>query len=111
MHYVADIYRCKGPIEIQMFEYLGKLMGVSLRTKMCLPFALADLVYKRLLGRELSYPDLKSVDLNFFESIDNVRHCDSKHGCVDDEMFTDTYGTMPFEVKGSDGEMVRISDQ
>ena len=92
-----------------MYEYVGKLMGVSLRNKMYLPFAMADIVYKQLLGKELSYLDLKNIDLHFYESIDAVRNCKNKDNEMDEDIFTDIFGSILFEVKGSDGESVSLN--
>ena len=37
---------CVSPLSIQMFEFVGKLMGVSLRAKATLPFSFPSLVWK-----------------------------------------------------------------
>lgn len=42
------------PRTIEMFEFLGKLIGISMRFKMYLPFELPALVWKPLVGMALS---------------------------------------------------------
>ncbi len=41
------------PLHIQMFEYVGKLLGIAIRTKNPLPFSLPSLVWKPLVGEEI----------------------------------------------------------
>ena len=91
-----------------MFEFLGKMMGISLRNKMCLPFSLADVVYKRLIGQNLQPSDLKTIDQSFCEFIETLQHCETRQGITCDEMFLEMYGDIPFEVTGSDGEKVNV---
>jgi hypothetical protein len=49
------------PLAMQMFEFVGKLMGVSLRTKATLPFNFPSFVWKALLGLDLDWGDLEVV--------------------------------------------------
>jgi hypothetical protein len=49
-------------VAISMLEFLGKLMGVSLRTNLCLPFRLPSVVWKGLLGIAPSLADVKEYD-------------------------------------------------
>jgi hypothetical protein len=48
------------PLAISMFEFVGKLMGVSLRTKATLPFNFPSLVWKAVLGGTYTGPTTAS---------------------------------------------------
>lgn len=48
--------------ELAMFEFVGALCGIALRTKHTLPLNLASTVWKRLLGDPLAEEDLAGVD-------------------------------------------------
>ena len=50
------------PLAISMFEFVGKLMGVSLRTKATLPFNFPSLVWKAVLGGTYTGPSSLSSD-------------------------------------------------
>ncbi|CAM9663494.1 unnamed protein product, partial [Ectocarpus fasciculatus] len=37
------------PLALCMLRFVGRLMGLSLRTRLCLPFQLPGLIWKRIL--------------------------------------------------------------
>lgn len=85
-------------LALEMYDFLGKLMGVSLRANLCLPFQLPSLVWKRLLGQELSVKDMEAVDTLTCKLLDSVR------SCVDEEDFNEKYGSsLTFVCTGWDG--------
>ena len=64
--------RHSSPLAMQMFEFVGKLMGISIRTKALLPFEFAPLVWKMLARDELTVEDLESVDLQLTQRLRNI---------------------------------------
>ena len=64
--------RHSSPLAMQMFEFVGKLMGISIRTKALLPFEFAPLVWKLLAGEKLTQEDLESVDLQLTERLRKI---------------------------------------
>ena len=50
---------------IEMYEFLGKLIGVAIRTGNPLTINLADLFWKRLVGKEITIEDITSIDTQF----------------------------------------------
>jgi hypothetical protein len=52
----------KDSLAIQMLEFVGKLMGMSLRAKLTLPFSFPSLVWKLLLNEDLVLDDLREID-------------------------------------------------
>lgn len=51
------------PICIEMYEFLGKLMGIAIRAQTPLMVNLADLFWKRLVGMEITMDDVLSLDV------------------------------------------------
>jgi len=91
------------PLALDMFEFVGKLMGMSLRANLCLPFHFPSLVWKRLLGQELSRSDMEAVDTLTCRLLGSVR------GCEDEEEFEGKFGgSLTFVATGHDGEEVEL---
>lgn len=42
------------PLALSMLRFVGRLMGLSLRTRLCLPFELPGMIWKRMLVRQQS---------------------------------------------------------
>lgn len=72
---------------LHMYEFLGKLMGVVLRSKQYLPLNIASLIWKKLVGEEVRVDDLAAVDSMIVNSMHKMRTID-KFG-VTEEMFED----------------------
>lgn len=113
VHAGADKYvphpRHTGPLALEMFEFLGKLMATSIRAKLCLPFAFPPLVWKKLVGDEVSMFDLMEVDMIAAKQLDELEHCDVDPGgepVLDQEAFANRFcGRFKFCYLGSDAEM------
>lgn len=90
-------------LALQMFEFMGKLMGMSLRVKLCLPFELPSLVWKQLVGEELVVDDLMAIDSLTCKYLDAVKNC-TNDGITDQESFSAKYqDRLKFVYTGSDG--------
>ncbi len=99
---------CKNSVEtaLEMFEFVGKLMGMSLRAKLYLPFEFPHLIWKKIVGEEVLQDDLFAVDALSCKLIDEIRNCDSdpKDPVTDEETFQARFtDKMPFVFSGSDG--------
>lgn len=92
-----------GPLTISMFEFVGKLMGMSLRAKLSLPFEFPSMVWKQLVGEEAAFEDLMAIDVITCKLLDAVRHCE-KDEILDQEAFAAKYeNKLRFVCTGSDG--------
>jgi len=60
------------PLHARMYCFVGKLMGIALRTKAALPFFFPPLFWKRLCGHPVSRADLKGIDLYLVDYLDVV---------------------------------------
>ncbi len=68
------------PLALSMFEFVGRLMGMSMRTKAALPFAFPSLVWKGLVGEAPEAEDLAATDAGFAAYLARLRHCDADTG-------------------------------
>jgi hypothetical protein len=76
---------CSTPSNIRMFETVGKLMGISLRTEGYFPFKFPICIYKLLLSRSIDVRDIASIDAkedsrpeeNQLRRVDKIRLCKS----------------------------------
>eukprot|EP01039_Chlorochromonas_danica_P006368 gene6368-7021_t len=99
-----------GPLALEMFVFVGKLMGMSLRSNLCLPFDFPPIVWKKLVGEEVdSMRDLMEVDMITAKQIENIEHCDNlpDHEAVLDDVsfqakFSSENGPLKFVYVGSD---------
>jgi hypothetical protein len=56
-----------------MLEFVGRLMGISLRTRAFLPFAFPSLVWKALVGEGVDVSELRSMDGLAHKALSTVR--------------------------------------
>ena len=64
--YLPNPVHARNPRALSMLEFLGKLMGLSLRTKACLPFAFPSLVWRAVAGgAPAGHADLEDMDTLF----------------------------------------------
>jgi len=62
------------PVHLDMFKFLGKLMGIAIRNMEYLPLDLPSIVWKRLCGDVVLEEDLAGVDLMLVESMGKLRN-------------------------------------
>lgn len=78
--------KCVSPVAIQMYEFVGKLLGISLRTHGDFPFAFPSLVWKQLINEPLHRSDLEGTDAMFVQMLDGIRNCE-RDGIFTEEEF------------------------
>ena len=92
------------PSSLGQLEFVGKLMGVALRTKNYLEFQYAPIVWKLLVGQIPTESDVTMIDTTTMEHIERIRSWEDAttfHALHDDE---DVF----FTVKSADGTMVEV---
>lgn len=90
-------------LALQMYEFLGKMMGMSLRVKLYLPFEFPPIVWKLLVGEAPTFEDLMAIDSITCKFLDAVRNCELDD-IVDQDLFSLKYGDkLRFVYTGSDG--------
>jgi rubredoxin len=91
-----------GVVEMQMFEFIGRIMGSSLRAKMCLPFEFPSVVWKLLAGDELIEEDFLAFDAISYKQLVAMRDCDT-NDTIDNETFQEKFDHHNFTCLGCDG--------
>ncbi|OWZ23507.1 HECT E3 ubiquitin ligase [Phytophthora megakarya] len=92
-------------ISLQMLEFLGKLMGASIRSKQYLALTMAPLIWKKLAGERLGLDDLAAVDSMLVSSMSKMRSID-RYG-VTEEMFEDIV-METFTTLGADNRVIEL---
>ena len=77
------------PTQLAMFEFLGRLIGVALRTENHLNVDFSPLLWKFLVGERATTDDLHNVDAMCMQSLSALRTIDQQG--VTDESFEDVF--------------------
>ena len=85
------------------FEFIGKLMGLSISSEDALNFNLHPLIWKSLLENKITFNDYKTIDLNLFNLIEKLEEGLSKK----DKDLIDIYG-LNFVIKNSNGKDIEL---
>ncbi|EQC30664.1 hypothetical protein, variant [Saprolegnia diclina VS20] len=101
--------RCTSPVAIQMLEFVGKLLGISLRTRGDFPFAFCPLVWKHLLQQPVDRADLEGTDALLVQMLDGIRDCEAD-GITNDAQFQTAFADLElrFTTFGSNGQLVEL---
>ncbi|XP_025832237.1 E3 ubiquitin-protein ligase HERC2 [Agrilus planipennis] len=92
----------KSCLHLNMFRFLGVLMGIAIRTGSPLSLSLAEPVWKQLAGMELTPGDLTEVDRDYVPGLLCIRDMGP-----DERMFQNL--EMPFSTPSSSGVDVPLS--
>eukprot|EP00002_Diphylleia_rotans_P009903 TRINITY_DN2025_c0_g1_i6.p1 TRINITY_DN2025_c0_g1~~TRINITY_DN2025_c0_g1_i6.p1 ORF type:complete len:3715 (-),score=578.80 TRINITY_DN2025_c0_g1_i6:350-11494(-) len=93
------------PIHLSMFEFVGKLMGIAMRTKNPLPLDFPSFVWKPLVGMPLEAKDLRDIDRFCWQYLDSLRNIDKK-GVTQEQFSNLIFET--FTTSRSDGSVVPL---
>jgi hypothetical protein len=88
--------------QIEMFKFLGKLMGCAIRSQNFMDINLSPFVWKMIAGENLSMDDLAQINIgaiNLIKSINSVS---------DEGKFNSEYGWMNFTITNSQGFEVKL---
>ncbi|KAL3672816.1 hypothetical protein V7S43_002105 [Phytophthora oleae] len=101
--------KCTSPVAMQMFAFVGQLLGISLRTHGDFPFMLPSLVWKQLLGQTLTRADLEDTDAMFIQMLDGITNCESD-GISTEEEFTTAFAGLElrFTASSCTGEEIEL---
>ena len=89
---------------LRMFEVMGALLGLCLRTRSPLPFELSGYVWQQLVGEQPTLLDLYRVDRDTVNLLLRVRH-NNDPSCpnLSPDDFDAVYGCIAFVYHRSDG--------
>ena len=57
-----------------MYEFIGKLMGLALRTKNSLNLNLPPVIWKMLIRDKITEPDIESIDVTAFNLVKDMEN-------------------------------------
>ncbi len=97
--------RQTSPSALAMFEFVGKLMGIALRTKNYLEIGYAPLVWKKLVGQKPNEGDLHAMDTPCMDYLRRIREWDDAR-TFERDLFDGEPPT--FSIVGSDGVSVDL---
>lgn len=87
---------------LDMFAFLGKLMGCAIRNKEYLDLRLPAFVWKKLANDVVTTADIRDIDLFAATAMDKMR--DIEREGVTEETFSECFVDMVFTCIGLDGE-------
>jgi len=102
--------KCRSESMLAYYTFIGRLMGVAIRTNTSLSLDLPSLVWKPLVGMECDEGDLSAVDeicMNAMNSLLDQRTLEEKG--VNPENFADVYG-FTFTYSASDETVVELKE-
>jgi hypothetical protein len=99
--------RMTRPHHLQMYGFVGKLLGLAMRSGAALPFHFPPIVYRQVLGQPVGRTDLKLIDKFLVDYLDNVARA-PLDPAMSDDLFADLYGDRCFTTKSVDGREVEL---
>ncbi|XP_068741343.1 probable E3 ubiquitin-protein ligase HERC1 [Montipora capricornis] len=97
---------CTCDTDMELFTFLGILMGVAIRTRKPLDLHLAPMVWKQLTNASLVPEDIEEVDTLYMQSLRGIR--DIHESGVDEHSFSEIIPIESFETQSADGSFVPI---
>jgi len=89
----------RSPLHLAMFEFLGKLMGLAMRTSNLLDLNFPSIVWKPLVYQRVGPDDVRAIDLLSFKVLEQLKSLTA--GGVAKEYFSQLVD-YKFEIIGSD---------
>jgi len=68
-----NVYWDQVALRIEMFAFLGQLIGIAIRNKIYLPLYFEPIVWKLLVGDKIELVDLKQVNMDAFIALSDLR--------------------------------------
>jgi len=100
--------RCTSSNFLAMFEFVGRLMGVAIRTNNTLELDLPSIVWKPLVGQDLEVGDLTAIDQMATSAMALLLDDKAlKDKGIDEDNFEDVYG-LDFTYPSADGTLVEL---
>eukprot|EP00823_Brevimastigomonas_motovehiculus_P001020 TRINITY_DN1143_c0_g3_i2.p1 TRINITY_DN1143_c0_g3~~TRINITY_DN1143_c0_g3_i2.p1 ORF type:complete len:806 (-),score=272.19 TRINITY_DN1143_c0_g3_i2:175-2481(-) len=89
-------------LHIAMYEFIGQLFGLAMRTGELLPVDLPSIVWKSLVHDTITEADVLAIDRLSFKLLENMREIQAKG--VTEEEFNSKFSEVKFVINGSDGK-------
>lgn len=95
----------KSPLHLRMYEFMGKLMGLAMRTKCVLDLDLPSIITKALVGESITEEDVLGIDLLSFKILDQLKKLESSS--IDPALFEECVSSN-FVAVGSDQKLYSL---
>jgi len=92
---------CTTSLHLSMYEFLGVMMGIALRTQTTLNLNLAGIIYKKLLEQKVDADDLEAVDKLCIQALNDVKKFNRSK-------FDSVFGSETFVTQLSNGQEQEI---
>jgi len=92
-------------LDLSMYAFIGKMMGVALRGKHYLDLDLPSVVWRPLVGEQITKRDIQEVDAVSMQYLDKLANIEQEG--VTDETFQDFFDEA-FTVQSADGRTVPL---
>lgn len=89
-----------GADPIEMFEFVGKLVAMSIRAKLCIPFEFPALIWKKIVGETVLVDDLVGIDAIGCRLLSAVRFCE-RDGITTEEQFNERFHSSQYSLSSS----------
>jgi E3 ubiquitin-protein ligase HERC2 len=94
------------PLHMLLFEFVGKLFGIALRSGNLLNLNLAPVVWKCICGEPISLQDITDIDVLAFKALEDVSKF-AADSSIDRDMLEDIL-CLNFIITGSDGKEIEL---
>lgn len=102
--------RCTSEIYMAMYQFVGRLMGVAIRSGNSLDLDLPSIVYKPLVDQQLELGDLQAIDELCVKNVNALLNdSDLEQKGVNAENFEDIYG-LDFTYPSCDGTLIELKE-
>jgi ferredoxin len=89
-------------LQLEQFEFLGKMMGLALRTRNLLNIRVTSVVWKALVGASITMSDIEAIDVLSTNALKGL-HVEEKNMPV--ELYNTEMADIKFTVTGSDSKV------
>jgi len=79
-------------LRLSAYEFLGRLMGLALRSGSLLALSLPSIVWKHIVSQSVTQDDVRAIDISAFHILDTVRHVTAEQD------FISAVGEITFQV-------------
>ncbi len=93
-------------LQLSMYSFVGKLMGVAIRGKHVLNLDLPSIVWKQLVGSEITRSDLEAIDAFSYKIFDQVQNAEKQEG-INSENFAE-FIELTFTTTSTDGREIEL---
>jgi len=101
---------CRNSLHTAMYEFLGVMMGIALRTQVSLNLNLGGIIWKNLLGQKVDQDDLEAVDKLCIQALNELRKLGrDKFDTLIEEKFTTQLSNGQEEELKKGGKNTRVS--